>query len=164
MWIGIAAVIGGMILYGAWTEWRKTVVRVRVELNDIRLGDKPEVMVLYDFSERLAGLRRDYGRRLAPLRPQIREIERTLVLAKAARTRQAERGRLVWPLFKEAKEAGTESRMRKRKVESVLGRPLLQEKARQTPPRIAFSCRRGIVIPAFPNAPKRSLTRRFSGV
>ena len=95
VWIGIAAVIGGMILYGAWTEWRKTVVRVRVELNDIRLGDKPEVLVLYDFSERLAGLRRDYGRRLAPLRPQIREIERTLVLAKADAAGTAEKVRMV---------------------------------------------------------------------
>ena len=95
VWIGIAAAVGGMILYGAWTEWRKTVVRVRVELNDIRLGDKPEVLVLYDFSERLAGLRRDYGRRLAPLRPQIREIERTLVLAKADAAGTAEKVRMV---------------------------------------------------------------------
>jgi len=95
VWIGVAAAVGGMILYGAWTEWRKTVVRVRVELNDIRLGDKPEVLVLYDFSERLAGLRRDYGRRLAPLRPQIREIERTLVLAKADAAGTAEKVRMV---------------------------------------------------------------------
>ena len=95
VWIGIGAAIAGMILYGVWTEWRKTVVRVRVELNDIRLGDKPEVLVLYDFSERLAGLRRDYGRRLAPLRPQIREIERTLVLAKADAAGTAEKVRMV---------------------------------------------------------------------
>ena len=95
VWIGLGAAIAGMILYGVWTEWRKTVVRVRVELNDIRLGDKPEVLVLYDFSERLAGLRRDYGRRLAPLRPQIREIERTLVLAKADAAGTAEKVRMV---------------------------------------------------------------------
>ena len=95
VWIGIAAAIGGMILYGAWTEWRKTVVRVRVELNEVRLGDKPEVLVLYDFTERLAGLRRDYGRRLAPLRPQIREIERTLTLAKADAAGTAEKLRMV---------------------------------------------------------------------
>jgi len=95
VWIGIAAVIGIMILYGAWQEWRKTVVRVRVELNEVRLGDKPEVLVLYDFSERLAGLRRDYGRRLAPLRPQIREIERTLSLAKADAAGTAEKVRMV---------------------------------------------------------------------
>ena len=84
-----------MILYGVWTEWRKTVVRVRVDLNEVRLGDKPEVLVLYDFTERLAGLRRDYGRRLAPLRPQIREIERTLTLAKADAAGTAEKVRMV---------------------------------------------------------------------
>ena len=95
VWIGIAAAIGCMVLYGGWQEWRKTVVRVRVELNEVRLGDKPEVLVLYDFSERLAGLRRDYGRRLAPLRPQIREIERTLVLAKADAAGTAEKVRMV---------------------------------------------------------------------
>ena len=95
VWIAIGAAIGIMILYGAWQEWRKTVVRVRVELNDVRLGDKPEVLVLYDFSERLAGLRRDYGRRLAPLRPQIREIERTLSLAKADAAGTAEKVRMV---------------------------------------------------------------------
>ena len=95
VWIGIGAAIGIMILYGAWTEWRKTVVRVRVELNEVRLGDKPEVLVLYDFTERLAGLRRDYGRRLAPLRPQIREIERTLTLAKADAAGTTEKIRMV---------------------------------------------------------------------
>jgi chromosome segregation ATPase len=66
-----------------------------VELNEVRLGDKPEVLVLYDFTERLAGLRRDYGRRLAPLRPQIREIERTLTLAKADAAGTAEKLRMV---------------------------------------------------------------------
>ena len=95
VWIGIGVVIGIMILYGVWTEWRKTVVRVRVDLNDVRLGDKPEVLLLYDFTERLAGLRRDYGRRLAPLRPQIREIERTLTLAKADAAGTAEKVRMV---------------------------------------------------------------------
>lgn len=95
VWIGIGAAIGIMILYGVWTEWRKTVVRVRVELNEVRLGDKPEVLVLYDFTERLAGLRRDYGRRLAPLRPQIREIERTLTLAKADAAGTSEKIRMV---------------------------------------------------------------------
>lgn len=92
-WVGVA--VGLAVIYGAWTEWRKTVVRVRVQLNDIRLGDKPEVLVLYDFTERLAGLRRDYGRRLAPIRPQIRELERTLVLAKADRAGTAEKTRMV---------------------------------------------------------------------
>jgi hypothetical protein len=95
VWIGIGVAIGMMILYGVWTEWRKTVVRVRVELGEVRLGDKPEVLVLYDFTERLAGLRRDYGRRLAPLRPQIREIERTLTLAKADAAGTAEKVRMV---------------------------------------------------------------------
>ena len=95
IWIGIGAAIGIMILAGGWMEWRKTVVRVRVELNEVRLGEKPEVLVLYDFSERLAGLRRDYGRRLAPLRPQIREIERTLTLAKADAAGTAEKVRMV---------------------------------------------------------------------
>ncbi|MFM8653814.1 MAG: hypothetical protein ACKODZ_03655, partial [Verrucomicrobiota bacterium] len=95
VWIGIGAAIGVMILYGVWTEWRKTVVRVRVDLNEVRLGDKPEVLVLYDFTERLAGLRRDYGRRLAPLRPQIREIERTLTLAKSDAAGTAEKVRMV---------------------------------------------------------------------
>ena len=95
VWIGIGAVIGVMILYGVWAEWRKTVVRVRVQLDEVRLGDKPEVLVLYDFTERLAGLRRDYGRRLAPLRPQIREIERTLILAKADAAGTAEKVRMV---------------------------------------------------------------------
>ena len=95
VWIGIGAVIGIMILSGVWQEWRKTVVRVRVELKDVRLGDKPEVLVLYDFTERLAGLRRDYGRRLAPLRPQIREIERTLSLARADAAGTAEKVRMV---------------------------------------------------------------------
>ena len=95
VWIGIGVAIGIMILYGVWTEWRKTVVRVRVDLNEVRLGDKPEVLVLYDFTERLAGLRRDYGRRLAPLRPQIREIERTLTLAKADAAGTSEKIRMV---------------------------------------------------------------------
>jgi len=95
VWIGIGAAIGIMVLYGAWTEWRKTVVRVRVELNEVRLGDKPEVLVLYDFSERLAGLRRDYGRRLAPLQPQIREIEKTLILARADAAGTTEKMRMM---------------------------------------------------------------------
>jgi len=95
VWIGIGVVVGVMVLYGVWTEWRRTVVRVRVDLNEVRLGDKPEVLVLYDFTERLAGLRRDYGRRLAPLRPQIREIERTLTLAKADAAGTAEKVRMV---------------------------------------------------------------------
>ena len=46
VWIGMGAAIGIMILYSVWTEWRKTVVRVRVELNEVRLGDKPEVVLL----------------------------------------------------------------------------------------------------------------------
>ena len=95
VWIGVGAAIGIMLLYGLWTEWRKTVVRVRVELNEVRLGDKPEVLILYDFTERLAGLRRDYGRRLAPLRPQLREIERTLSLAKADAAGTSEKIRMV---------------------------------------------------------------------
>ena len=93
VWVGVA--VGVMLLYGIWTEWRRTVVRVRVNLNEIRLGDRPEVLVLYDFSERLAGLRRDYGRRLAPIRPQIRELEKTLVLAKADAAGTAEKARMV---------------------------------------------------------------------
>ncbi len=93
LWVGVA--MGVMLLYGVWTEWRKTVVRVRVNLNEVRLGDGPEVLVLYDFSERLAGLRRDYGRRLAPIRPQIRELERTLILAKADAAGTAEKTRMV---------------------------------------------------------------------
>ena len=95
IWTWVGVFLGMAVIYGVWTEWRKTVVRVRVELNDIRLGDKPEVLVLYDFTERLAGLRRDYGRRLAPIRPQIRELERTLVLAKADRAGTAEKTRMV---------------------------------------------------------------------
>ena len=95
IWIWVGVGIGLMLLWGGWTEWRKTVVRVRVNLNEIRLGDRPEVLVLYDFSERLAGLRRDYGRRLAPIRPQIRELERTLVLAKADAAGTAEKTRMV---------------------------------------------------------------------
>jgi len=93
LWVGILVVAA--VIYGVWTEWRKTAVRVRVQLGEIRLGDKPEVLVLYDFTERLAGLRRDYGRRLAPIRPQIRELERTLVLAKADRAGTAEKTRMV---------------------------------------------------------------------
>ena len=93
VWVGVA--VGVMLLYGSWTEWRRTVVRVRVNLNEIRLGDQPEVLILYDFSERLAGLRRDYGRRLDPIRPQIRELERTLVLAKADAAGTAEKTRMV---------------------------------------------------------------------
>ena len=103
VWIGIGAAIGIMILYGVWTEWRKTVVRVKVELNEVRLGDKPEVLVLYDFSERLAGLRRDYGRRLAPLQPQIREIEKTLILAKADAAGTTEKMRMMEQAFGEEK-------------------------------------------------------------
>ncbi len=95
VWTWVGVLVGVAVLYGVWTEWRKTAVRVRVELNEVRLGDKPEVLVLYDFTERLAGLRRDYGRRLAPVRPQIRELERTLVLAKADRAGTAEKTRMV---------------------------------------------------------------------
>ena len=95
VWTWVGVLVGVAVLYGVWTEWRKTAVRVRVELNEVRLGDKPEVLVLYDFTERLAGLRRDYGRRLAPIRPQIRELERTLVLAKADRAGTAEKTRMV---------------------------------------------------------------------
>ena len=95
VWVWVGLVIGLCVMYGGWTEWRKTVVRVRVQINDVRLGDKPEVLVLYDFTERLAGLRRDYGRRLAPIRPQIRELERSLVLAKADRAGTAEKSRMV---------------------------------------------------------------------
>ena len=95
VWAGVALLVGVAVAYGFWTEWRKTAIRVRVELNEVRLGDKPEVLVLYDFTERLAGLRRDYGRRLAPIRPQIRELERTLVLAKADRAGTAEKTRMV---------------------------------------------------------------------
>jgi hypothetical protein len=90
-----------MVLYGVWVEWRKTVVRVRVNLDEIRLGDRPEVLVLYDFSERLAGLRRDYGRRLAPIRPQIRELEKTLVLAKADAAGTSEKVRMVEGVLQE---------------------------------------------------------------
>jgi hypothetical protein len=90
-----------MVLYGGWVEWRKTVVRVRVNLDEIRLGDRPEVLVLYDFSERLAGLRRDYGRRLAPIRPQIRELEKTLVLAKADAAGTSEKVRMVEGVLQE---------------------------------------------------------------
>ena len=95
VWTWVGVLVGVAVIYGVWTEWRKTAVRVRVELNEVRLGDKPEVLVLYDFTERLAGLRRDYGRRLAPVRPQIRELERTLVLAKADRAGTAEKTRMV---------------------------------------------------------------------
>lgn len=101
-WVGVA--LGVAVVFGVWTEWRKTAVRVRVELNDIRLGDKPEVLVLYDFTERLAGLRRDYGRRLAPIRPQIRELERTLVLAKADLAGTTEKTRMVQQVLNQ--EAG----------------------------------------------------------
>ncbi|NCY22101.1 hypothetical protein EBX31_09115 [bacterium] len=95
IWTWVGVLLGVAVMYGIWTEWRKTAVRVRVDLNDIRLGDKPEVLVLYDFTERLAGLRRDYGRRLAPIRPQIRELERTLVLAKADLAGTTEKTRMV---------------------------------------------------------------------
>ena len=98
-WIGAGVV--GLVLYGVWVEWRKTVVRVKVSLDEIRLGDRPEVLVLYDFSERLAGLRRDYGRRLAPIRPQIRELERTLVLAKADAAGTSEKVRMVEGVLQE---------------------------------------------------------------
>jgi len=93
--------VGVLVIYGLWTEWRKTVVRVKVSLDEIRLGDRPEVLVLYDFSERLAGLRRDYGRRLAPIRPQIRELERTLVLAKADAAGTSEKVRMVEQVLKQ---------------------------------------------------------------
>ena len=101
IWIWVGVGIGLMLLWGGWTEWRKTVVRVRVDLDEIRLGDKPEVLVLYDFSERLAGLRRDYGRRLAPIRPQIRELERTLALAKADAAGTQEKVRMVESVVQE---------------------------------------------------------------
>jgi len=95
VWLGVGVVVGVLVIYGLWSEWRKTVVRVKVSLDEIRLGDRPEVLVLYDFSERLAGLRRDYGRRLAPIRPQIRELEKTLVLAKADAAGTSEKVRMV---------------------------------------------------------------------
>ena len=108
VWTWVGLIVGIAVIYGAWTEWRKTVVRVRVELNEVRLGDKPEVLVLYDFTERLAGLRRDYGRRLAPIRPQIRELERTLILAKADRAGTAEKTRMVEQVLnKETAQAKT---------------------------------------------------------
>ncbi|NBS79387.1 hypothetical protein EBS57_06165 [bacterium] len=95
VWVGVGVAVGVMVMYGLWSEWRKTVVRVKVSLDEVRLGDRPEVLVLYDFSERLAGLRRDYGRRLAPIRPQIRELEKTLVLAKADAAGTSEKVRMV---------------------------------------------------------------------
>jgi hypothetical protein len=101
VWFSIGIVVAGLVLYGGWVEWRKTVVRVRVDLDEIRLGDRPEVLVLYDFSERLAGLRRDYGRRLAPIRPQIRELERTLALAKADAAGTLEKVRMVESVVQE---------------------------------------------------------------
>jgi hypothetical protein len=101
VWFAIGAVVAGLVIYGGWVEWRKTVVRVRVDLDEIRLGDRPEVLVLYDFSERLAGLRRDYGRRLAPVRPQIRELERTLALAKADAAGTQEKVRMVESVVQE---------------------------------------------------------------
>ena len=101
VWVSIGVVVAGFVIYGGWVEWRKTVVRVRVDLDEIRLGDKPEVLVLYDFSERLAGLRRDYGRRLAPIRPQIRELERTLALAKADAAGTQEKVRMVESVVQE---------------------------------------------------------------
>ena len=101
VWFSVGVAVAGLVIYGAWVEWRKTVVRVRVDLDEIRLGDRPEVLVLYDFSERLAGLRRDYGRRLAPIRPQIRELERTLALAKADAAGTQEKVRMVESVVKE---------------------------------------------------------------
>ncbi len=101
VWFVIGTLVIGLMLYGGWVEWRKTVVRVRVSLDEIRLGDRPEVLVLYDFSERLAGLRRDYGRRLAPIRPQIRELERTLILAKADAAGTSEKVRMVESVLQE---------------------------------------------------------------
>ena len=101
VWVSIGVVVAGFVIYGGWVEWRKTVVRVRVDLDEIRLGDKPEVLVLYDFSERLAGLRRDYGRRLAPIRPQIRELEKTLALAKADAAGTQEKVRMVESVVQE---------------------------------------------------------------
>jgi hypothetical protein len=101
VWVSIGVVVAGFVIYGGWVEWRKTVVRVRVDLDEIRLGDKPEILVLYDFSERLAGLRRDYGRRLAPIRPQIRELERTLALAKADAAGTQEKVRMVESVVQE---------------------------------------------------------------
>ena len=103
VWGWIGAVVVGLVLYWVWVEWRKTVVRVKVSLDEIRLGDRPEVLVLYDFSERLAGLRRDYGRRLAPISPQIRELERTLVLAKADAAGTSEKVRMVEGVLQEEK-------------------------------------------------------------
>ena len=94
-WMGFGIFVGLLVVWSLWSEWRKTAVRVRVSLDAVRLGDKPEVLVLYDFSERLAGLRRDYGRRLAPIRPQIRELEKTLVLAKADAAGTSEKVRMV---------------------------------------------------------------------
>jgi len=94
-WMGVGIFVGLLVVWSLWSEWRKTAVRVRVSLDAVRLGDKPEVLVLYDFSERLAGLRRDYGRRLAPIRPQIRELEKTLVLAKADAAGTSEKVRMV---------------------------------------------------------------------
>lgn len=101
VWVVAGAMVVGLVGFGGWVEWRKTVVRVRVSLDAIRLGDKPEVLVLYDFSERLAGLRRDYGRRLAPIRPQIRELERTLILAKADAAGTSEKVRMVEGVLQE---------------------------------------------------------------
>lgn len=95
VWITMGTALGLLILFGAWSEWRKTEVRVRLDLREVRLGDKPEVLLLYDFSERLAGLRRDYGRRLAPIRPQIRDLERTMILTKADAAGTAEKTRMV---------------------------------------------------------------------
>ena len=94
-WMGVGICVGLLVVWSLWSEWRKTAVRVRVSLDVVRLGDKPELLVLYDFSERLAGLRRDYGRRLAPIRPQIRELEKTLVLAKADAAGTSEKVRMV---------------------------------------------------------------------
>jgi hypothetical protein len=94
-WMGVGIFVGLLVVWSVWSEWRKTAVRVRVSLDVVRLGDKPEVLVLYDFSERLAGLRRDYGRRLAPILPQIRELEKTLVLAKADAAGTSEKVRMV---------------------------------------------------------------------
>jgi hypothetical protein len=94
-WMGVGIFVGLLVVWSLWSEWRKTAVRVHVSLDAVRLGDKPEVLVLYDFSERLAGLRRDYGRRLAPIRPQIRELEKTLVLAKADAAGTSEKVRMV---------------------------------------------------------------------
>jgi hypothetical protein len=41
VWLGVGVALGVLVIYGLWSEWRKTVVRVRVSLDEIRLGDRP---------------------------------------------------------------------------------------------------------------------------